>query len=60
MALGNRTSADAQLELAFTHMEPHFGVFAERNDGWGEGAQHFITGSGEGVNCAGSLICVHS
>ena len=45
LALGNRTAADAQLGLAFNHIEPHFNVFHETafDDGH---SQHFITGSG--------------
>lgn len=44
LALGNRTAADAQLPLAFNHIEPHFNVFHETafDDGH---TQHFITGS---------------
>lgn len=45
LALGNRTQADNQLQLAFNHIEPHFLVFHETafDDGH---TQHFITGSG--------------
>jgi trehalose/maltose hydrolase-like predicted phosphorylase len=45
LALGNRTAADAQLQLAFNHIEPHFLVFHETafDDGH---TQHFITGNG--------------
>lgn len=45
LALGNRSAADAQLLLAFEHIEPNFDVFHEtaHNDGH---SQHFITGSG--------------
>ena len=45
LALGNRTAADAQLLLAFDHIEPHFNVFHETafDDGH---TQHFITGNG--------------
>jgi hypothetical protein len=45
LALGNRSAADAQLQLAFNHIEPHFYVFHETafDDGH---TQHFITGSG--------------
>jgi len=45
LALGNRTQADNQLQLAFNHIEPHFKVFHETafDDGH---TQHFITGSG--------------
>jgi hypothetical protein len=45
LGLGNRTAADAQLSLAFNHIEPHFLVFHETafDDGH---SQHFITGNG--------------
>ena len=45
LALGNRSAADAQLQLAFNHIEPHFLVFHETafDDGH---TQHFITGAG--------------
>ena len=45
LALGNRSAADAQLLLAFDHIEPHFDVFHETafDDGH---TQHFITGNG--------------
>ena len=45
LALGNRSSADAQLALAFDHIEPHFNVFHETAFDSGH-SQHFITGSG--------------
>ena len=45
LALGNRTAADAQLDLAFDHIEPHFDVFHETAHDDGH-SQHFITGSG--------------
>lgn len=45
LGLGNRSSADAQLQLAFNHITPQFYVFHETafDDGH---TQHFITGSG--------------
>jgi hypothetical protein len=45
LALGNRTAADAQLLLAFDHIDPHFNVFHETAFDNGH-TQHFITGSG--------------
>ena len=45
LALGNRSAADAQLLLAFDHIEEHFGVFHETAGDDGH-TQHFITGSG--------------
>lgn len=45
LALGNRTAADAQLSLAFNHIEPHFYVFHETAFDNGH-TQHFITGNG--------------
>ena len=46
LEMGNRTSADAQFDLAFTHMDlKHFNVFMERNYGSG-GNLNFITGAG--------------
>ena len=47
LALGNRTAADAQLEIAFDHLAPPFNVFTERSYKTSNGGtQHFITGSG--------------
>ena len=43
LALGNRSIADSMLELAFSHINPHFNVFHETAGG---GTQHFVTGSG--------------
>ena len=45
LALGNRSAADAQLLLAFDHIEPHFDVFHETAHDDGH-SQHFITGNG--------------
>ena len=45
LALGNRTAADAQLNLAFNHIEGHFDVFHETAFDNGH-TQHFITGNG--------------
>jgi trehalose/maltose hydrolase-like predicted phosphorylase len=44
LALGVRTAADAQLQEAWPHIEPHFNVFKEKADD--TGTQHFITGAG--------------
>ncbi len=46
LALGNRTAADAQLQLAFGHVDPHFYVFTETQVTDGGHTQHFITGAG--------------
>ena len=43
LALGNRSLADRTMELAFSHINPHFNVFHETTGG---GTQHFVTGSG--------------
>jgi trehalose/maltose hydrolase-like predicted phosphorylase len=44
--MGNRTAADSQFDLAFTHMDlKHFNVFMECNYGSG-GNLNFITGAG--------------
>ena len=46
LEMGNRTAADSQFDLAFTHMDlKHFNVFMERNYGDG-GNLNFITGAG--------------
>ena len=46
LEMGNRTAADSQFDLAFTHMDlKHFNVFMERNYGSG-GNLNFITGAG--------------
>jgi hypothetical protein len=43
---GNRTAADSQFDLAFTHMDlTHFNVFMEKNYNGG-GNLNFITGAG--------------
>jgi hypothetical protein len=46
LALGNRTAADAQFELAFLHQEPPFLVWTETIASAGFGHLHFITGAG--------------
>eukprot|EP01048_Picozoa_sp_COSAG05_P011434 COSAG05_NODE_1077_length_5955_cov_2.032787_3_plen_105_part_00 len=47
LEMGNRSAADDQFDLAFTHMDTaHFNVFEERNYGGG-GNLNFIT-----VRCA--------
>ena len=46
LEMGNRTAADSQFDLAFTHMDlKHFNVFMEKNYGDG-GNLNFITGAG--------------
>ena len=46
LALGNRSAADAQIALAFGHIDTaHFQVFTETELGQ-MGTQHFITGNG--------------
>lgn len=46
LEMGNRTAADAQFDLAFTHMDlKHFNVFEEKNTG-DFGHLNFITGAG--------------
>ena len=46
LALGNRSAADAQIGLAFGHLDTaHFQVFTETELGH-MGTQHFITGGG--------------
>ena len=46
LEMGNRSAADAQFDLAFTHMDlKHFNVFEERNTG-SFGHLNFITGAG--------------
>lgn len=46
LALGNRTAADAQIDLAFGHLDTaNFQVFTETELGQ-MGTQHFITGGG--------------
>ena len=46
LEMGNRSAADAQFDLAFTHMDlKHFSVFEERNTG-NFGHLNFITGAG--------------
>ena len=46
LEMGNRSAADAQFDLAFTHMDlEHFNVFEERNTG-NFGHLNFITGAG--------------
>ena len=46
LEMGNRSAADAQFDLAFTHMDlKHFNVFEERNTGT-FGHLNFITGAG--------------
>jgi len=44
LALGDRQAADAQLAIAWSHIEPHFLAFKELAED--RGTQHFITGSG--------------
>ena len=50
LALGNRSAADAQLALAFGHMDTaHYYTFTETElspDNTQAGTQHFITGNG--------------
>ncbi len=46
LALGERASADASLDLAFTHLSPPFQVFTEIPYDSGGATQHFITGAG--------------
>lgn len=59
LALGNRTAADAQLELAFNHMSVPFNVFTEEAPWQSQpGTQHFITGSG-GYLQVGSVMQRH-
>ena len=46
LEMGNRSAADAQFDLAFTHMDlDHFNVFEEKNSG-DFGHLNFITGAG--------------
>jgi trehalose/maltose hydrolase-like predicted phosphorylase len=46
LEMGNRSAADAQFDLAFTHMDlEHFNVFEEKNSG-DFGHLNFITGAG--------------
>ena len=46
LEMGNRSAADAQFDLAFTHMDlKHFNVFEEKNYG-NFGNLNFITGAG--------------
>jgi len=65
--MGNRSAADSQFDLAFTHMDlDHFNVFEESNYG-NFGNLNFITGAGTQSSSGkviatmrGSIGCVGS